>query len=120
MQTPKKGTVKKTTITKNTPNSKENITTKNSKGTTTYNADKKGNVSSSAMDKNKNIKFTTSMDTTGYAAGKPYYTHTISTKSGTQTATVPRKQVPTRIKNMKEEAKAGLKKKGGIVKSKRK
>lgn len=120
MQKPKKGTVKKTTVTKNTAASKENITTKSGKGTVTYNADKKGNVSSIAMDKNKNIKFSTSMDTTGYAAGKPYYKHTISTKTGTQIATVPRKDVSTRIKNMKEEAKKGLKRKGGIVKSKRK
>lgn len=117
MQQPKKGTVKKTTVTKNTPTSKENITTKSKNGTVTYNADKKGNVSSISMDKNKNIKFSTSMDTTGYSAGKPYYKHTISTKTGTKTATVPRKDVQTRIKNMKEEAK-GLKRKGGSVKRK--
>ena len=119
MQSPKKGTVKKTTVTKNTSNSKENITTKSGKGTVTYNADKRGNVSTIALNNKNQIAYSTSMDTTGYAKKKPYYTHTISTSKGSSTAKVPRKDVTERIKNMKEEAKQGYKK-GGTVKRKKK
>lgn len=111
MLQPKKSNLKKT--------SKETITTKSQKGTMTYNADKKGNVSTTKMTPDKRIAFTTSMDTTGYAAGKPYFNHTISTSKGTSTAKVLRKDVPTRIKNMKQEVLKN-KKKGGLVKSKKK
>ena len=75
MLQPKKSNLKKT--------SKETITTKSKKGTMTYNADKKGNVSTTKMTPDKKIAFTTSMDTTGYAAGKPYFKHTISKSKGT-------------------------------------
>jgi len=114
---PKKGSLKKTSIKKNTSTSKENISTKSTKGTVMYNADKKGNVSTSMMDNNKNIKWTTSMDTTGYAAGKPYFKHIISKDNGMNTAKVLRKDVMTRIKNMKQEARGF--KKGGLVKIKK-
>jgi hypothetical protein len=111
MLQPKKSNLKNT--------SKETITTKSKKGTMTYNADKKGNVTTTKMTPDKKIAFTTSMDTTGYAAGKPYFKHTISTSKGTNTAKVLRKDVPTRIKNMKQEVLEN-KKKGGLVKSKKK
>jgi hypothetical protein len=111
MLPPKKNNLKKT--------SKETITTKSKKGTMTYNADKKGNVSTVKMTPDKKIAFTTSMDTTGYAAGKPYFKHSISTNKGTNTAKVPRKDVMTRIKNMKQEVLEN-KKKGGLVKTKKK
>jgi len=111
MQAPKKKSVKNT--------SKETITTKSKKSTMTYNADRKGNVSTIKITPDKKIAFTTSMDTTGYAAGKPYFKHAVSTNKGTNTANVPRKDVMTRIKNMKSEVTEN-KKRGGTVKSKKK
>jgi hypothetical protein len=107
MNTPKKKSVKNT--------SKETITTKSKKSTMTYNADRKGNVSTIKITPDKKIAFTTSMDTTGYAAGKPYFKHTVSTNKGISTAKVPRKDVMPRIKNMKQEVLEN-KKRGGAVK----
>ena len=112
MQQPKKGTVKKngTTIVKG---SRPNMGVF------------KTEMKQTGVGLVKPYEFkTTSIDTTGYSKGKPSYT--LVTKTGTgdklgggktlqvKKKTIPRSQVPSTLKSLQK------KKKGGVIKSKRK
>jgi len=61
-----------------------------------------------------------SIDTTGYSGGKKDFTLKTTNSLGTTKKIIKKKDVISFLNNIKKEVKSGVKKKGGIVKTKKK
>ena len=86
----------------------------NNKSGTSYYASPEGTVYGTG--KNSQI----SIDTTGYSGGKKNFTLKTTNSLGTTKKIIKKKDVIPFLNNIKKEVKSGVKKKGGIVKTKKK
>jgi hypothetical protein len=86
----------------------------NKKSGTSYFASPQGTVYGTG--KNSQI----SIDTTGYSGGKKNFDLKTTNSLGTKTKTIKNRDVLPVLNNIKKEVKVGQKKKGGVVKNKKK
>jgi hypothetical protein len=86
----------------------------NNKSGTSYYASPQGTVYGTG--KNSQI----SIDTTGYSGGKKEFTINTTSPTNTTSKKIPKGAVKSFLNTMKKEVQAGQKKKGGVVKSKKK
>jgi hypothetical protein len=135
MQTPKKGSAKKSTRVED--DSIAMHKGKNSVGIRSYGSKNGTVVSNYRKDySDKNLagntrsftdSYKTTMDTTGYSKGKPLFivtknrrTPTLGNTTGSHTKIIHRKDVPKQIEKMKKGTGRSSMKKGGTLKSKKK